>query len=116
MSPRTPTLAPARVDLRTPEPNLKTTLVTKKQPLTSERLDAFFEAVPRFIEPYRDRLLHWLASADRLCGHVAAGNSTYEQQALFVVRLAGILSDLLRRFKEPFLTPAEIAAADSRRN
>jgi hypothetical protein len=85
--------------------------MTKKQ-VTSERLDAFFEAVPRFIQPYRDRMLHWLASADRLCGQVAGGGSTYEQQALFVVRLAGIVSDLRRRFKVAFLTPAELAGAD----
>ena len=43
---------------------------------------------------YRDRILHWLAHADRVSGAVAAGGSTYEQQALFVVRLAGIVSDL----------------------
>ena len=33
-------------------------------------------------------MLHWLANAERLCGQVAGSGSTYEQQALFVVRLA----------------------------
>lgn len=83
-----------------------------QKPISSERLDEFFEAMPRLVGQYRDRILHWMASADHTCGQVAGGASTYEQQAVFIVRLAGIFSDLRRRFGGPVLVVEEIATAD----
>ena len=85
-----------------------------KKPLPRERMDAYFEAIPRFTPAYRDRMLHWLRSADHVTGRVASGTSIYEEQAVFVVRLAGILIDLRSRFAGPVLTPAEISASDAR--
>jgi hypothetical protein len=76
-------------------------VANSKKPLSPQRKDEVFEALGRLAPMYRDRILHWLAHADRVSGAVAAGGSTYEQQALFVVRLAGIVSDLRRRFRGP---------------
>ncbi|MBC7461404.1 MAG: hypothetical protein H7287_08580 [Thermoleophilia bacterium] len=85
-------------------------MANEKLPLSTERLDSFFQAVPRYVPAYRDRMLHWLASADHVTGRVASGASIYEEQAVFVVRLAGILSDLRRRFGGPSsLTPEQLA-------
>lgn len=83
-------------------------MASDKKPLSSQRLDEFFDAMPRFVQSYRDRMLHWVASADHLTGRVASGASIYEEQAMFVVRLAGILTDLRERFSGP--TPADVLA------
>ena len=64
---------------------------------------------------YRDRILHWLAHADCVSGTVAAGGSTYEQQALFIVRLARIVSDLRRRFRRPGAAALAVSFTDELR-
>lgn len=80
-------------------------MASEQSPLSTERLDAFFEVMPGFARMFRDRINHWLASADHLTGRVASGNAIYEEQALFVVRLAGMVIDLRKRFRTP--TPSD---------
>jgi hypothetical protein len=80
-------------------------------PLSADRIDAWFGVAPRHVAMARDRLLHWVANADHVTGRVASGTAIYEEQAIFVLRLAGILIDLRGRFPGPTdLTPQEIAA------
>lgn len=71
----------------------------KKKPVSSARLEEFFVSLPRFRKPFALRMLRWLESAQWVTAKVAAGGSTYEDQVVFVIRLAGILTDLRRRYR-----------------
>jgi hypothetical protein len=70
----------------------------KKKPVSSARLDEFFVALPHFRKPFALRMLRWLESAQDVAAKVAAGGSDYEDQVVFVIRLAGILTDLRIRY------------------
>jgi hypothetical protein len=83
----------------------------KGKEVSTERLDQYLARMANFAVSYRGRMLHFLASAERTAGLVASGTSSFEARAIFVIRLAGIASDLRRRFREPILDEAERAQA-----
>jgi hypothetical protein len=80
--------------------------MSEKPQVPTARVDEYFTAMPRFAAVFRDRMIHWVTNADHLAGRVASSTSSYEEQAVFVVRLAGILSDLRKRF--PSQIPPEL--------
>lgn len=72
-----------------------------KRSLTPDRKDQVFEALHNYGPTYAARMLHWTNHTDALVGPVASSTASYEQVAMFVVRLAGIVGDLRARFRSP---------------
>lgn len=85
-------------------------MANEKKPISSARLDEFFEVMPRFVPTFRNRMLHWVRSADHVTGKVASGTAVYAEAAMFVVRVAGMLTDLRDRFSGAGATPDQIVA------
>jgi hypothetical protein len=75
--------------------------MASKRPLTPERRDEVFEALRHYAPTYGARMLHWTKHTDELVGPVASGTASYEQVAMFVIRLAGVVGDLRARFRAP---------------
>jgi hypothetical protein len=86
--------------------------MANNKPLTPQRKDEVFAALGELAPLYARRMLHWTAHTNTLVGPVASNTATYEQQAMFIVRLAGIVGDLRHRFRAPVAIgdPADLVA------